>query len=278
MTAVSSHPNHAPPPPVTATTPESTAPPADSLPPLPTPLSALTPAALRQLAQLGVLPQCLRAGLIAQAVGAIAVSDDERNQVLKQYCQQRRIPDQAALEAHLQQQGKGLEALLWELLLPLRVQRHAQQQFGPKAEAQFLDCKDTLDQVVYSLLRVRDPELAQELYLRIEQREAGFAELAAEYAEGPERQTNGIVGPVPLTQAHPLLAEQLRTHQPGTLIAPFCIEQWWLVVRLERYTPAVFNETTALEMAQKLFNDSLQAEVGRSLRAIQTYLASPAAA
>jgi parvulin-like peptidyl-prolyl isomerase len=241
-------------------------------------LAALTAAALRQLNDLGLLVQCLRAGMIAEAVGPVSVTQEEQNQLVSQYCQQRRIQDQAGLEAHLQQQGRRLPSLLWELTLPLRIQRYAQQQFGAKAEAEFLDCKDTLDQVVYSLLRVRDAELARELYLRIEQQEASFPELAAQYAEGPERQTNGIVGPVPLTQAHPLLAEQLRTHQPGTLIPPFNIEQWWLVVRLERYTPAVFNESTALEMAQKLFNDSLQNEVGRSLRAIQTYLDSTAAA
>ena len=102
--------------------------------------------------------------------------------------------------------------------------------------------------------------------------------MAADYTEGPERQTRGIIGPVPLTQAHPVLAEKLRTHQPGHLIAPFSIEQWWLVVRLDRYTPAEFNPSTALDMAQKLYNESLQEEVLRHLRAIQAYLDSTAPA
>ena len=106
--------------------------------------------------------------------------------------------------------------------------------FAPKAEARFLERKNELDQVVYSLLRLENSFLARELYLQIESGESNFADLAKRYAEGPERNTNGIVGPVSLTQAHPILVEKLRVAQPGVLLEPFRISDWWLVVRLER--------------------------------------------
>ena len=69
-----------------------------------------------------------------------------------------------------------------------------------------------------------------------------FAELAATYAEGMEQATRGVVGPVPLVQAHPVLANVLRTSQPGELRPPVQIEPWWLVVRLESLQPASFDE------------------------------------
>ena len=77
------------------------------------------------------------------------------------------------------------------------------ERFAAKAEARFLERKNELDQVVYSLLRLENSFLARELYLQIESGESNFADLAKRYAEGPERNTNGIVGPVSLTQAHP---------------------------------------------------------------------------
>jgi len=120
--------------------------------------------------------------------------------------------------------------------------------------------------VVYSLLRVKDRFLAQELYLRISGREANFADLAAQYAEGPEKRTNGIVGPVPLTQAHPILAERLRTSAPGQLLEPFPISDWWLVVRLESYTPASFDDDIAERMASELFEEWANEETTLKVR------------
>ena len=107
---------------------------------------------------------------------------------------------------------------------------------------------------VYSLLRLKNSFLAQELYLQIESGETHFADLARRYAEGPERNTNGIVGPVSLTQAHPALVEKLRVAQPGVVLEPFRISDWWLVVRLERYSPATFTDEVAEQMCQEMFD------------------------
>ena len=106
-----------------------------------------------------------------------------------------------------------------------------------------------------------DGFLARELYLRIAGLEANFADLAAEHSQGPEAKTKGIVGPVPLNQAHPVLSERLRTSQPGQLLEPFRIDDWWLVARLERYEAARFDASTAQAMAQELFQEWIQEKI-----------------
>ena len=103
--------------------------------------------------------------------------------------------------------------------------------------------------------------MARELYLRIAGNEAKFADLAAEFSQGPEAKTKGVVGPVPLNQAHPALSERLRTSQPGQLLEPFRIDDWILVARLESYDPARFDESTAQRMAQELFQEWIQENV-----------------
>lgn len=239
---------------------------------LPAPLSALSSQSLRQLAFIGMLRLCLRAALFAEAVEDLPLSVDDQNQLISRYCQQHQIADQQALADHLRLQGLDLPALFQQLGQPLRHQLKATSAYGPKAEARFLDRKNALDQIRYSLVRVSDADLARELYFRIEQGESSFATVAAEFAEGPERQTQGLVGPVPLTQAHPVLAEKLRTATPGILLSPFQIETWWLLVRLEHYRPAVFDDVTAQAMARELFEEAVDADVERLHTAILSSL------
>ncbi|QVV67049.1 peptidylprolyl isomerase [Synechococcus sp. LA31] len=238
----------------------------------------LQPEALALLRRHNLLAPLIRAEVVAGAVGAIQLEPQQTEELLQNHCERQGLENEAELSAYLQQLQLSQADLLWQLELPLRVQHHCQHHFHHKAEARFLARKEQLDRVVYSLLRVKDPFLARELYLQIAGGEANFADLAAEFAEGPERGTKGIVGPVPLTQAHPALAERLRTTTAGQLMEPFQIADWWLVTRLERYEPARFNEAIAEQMAQELFQEWVQEQVTAKLARLPHHLSdtSPA--
>ena len=225
-----------------------------------TPVAELPAETLALLRRHNLLVPLLRAELIAEAVGSIPMEPEQSTQLLQNYCAGQQLESAEALNAHLQQLSLSQADLQWQLELPLRTQAYGEQHFRHKAEARFLARKEQLDRVVYSLLRVKDPFLARELYLQINGGEAHFADLAAQWAEGPERGTKGIVGPVPLTQAHPALAERLRTTKPGQLMEPFQIADWWLVARLERYEPARFDDAIAQQMTQELFQEWIQEE------------------
>ena len=73
------------------------------------------------------------------------------------------------------------------------------------------------------------------------------------------------MGPVSLTQAHPVLVEKLRVAQPGVLLEPFRISDWWLVVRLERYSPATFTDQVSDQMCQEMFDLWVDEETAASL-------------
>jgi parvulin-like peptidyl-prolyl isomerase len=234
----------------------------------PEPLPELGSASLERLAHHGLLRAWLERELVASVVASEPIDAAILQQLMEQFCKRHNINGAELLGQWLSEQGLSLPDLHWQLGLPLRVRAHSLQAYGPKAELRFLERKSELDQVVYSLLRVREAGLARELYLRIQHGEASFADLAARYAEGPEQATHGIVGPVPLTQAHPALAERLRTHEVGALIPPFPLEQWWLVVRPERYLPACFDEAMQEQMCRELFEQWVQEEVALKLRRI----------
>jgi parvulin-like peptidyl-prolyl isomerase len=229
-------------------------------------LDGLSEELLRELRRHNLLLPLLQRRLLAGVAAEVVLPSELAHQAMQQYRQQNGLEDDAAVEAHLGIRGLEPDDLRWQVELPLRLRILAAERFGAKAEAQFLARKNQLDRVVYSLLRVRDGCLARELYLRLEAGEASFAELAATYSEGPEQKTNGIVGPVPLTQAHPLLSERLRVSQPQVLMEPFPIAEWWLVARLESYAPATFDQATAEQMASELLDQWVQQETTEILK------------
>lgn len=201
--------------------------------------------------------------VMAELAEQVPVDAEERRQALEAFQQEQKLEGDEGLQTFLRVNLLRLEELEEQVLQPRRLQRYIAQHHLPKAEARFLQRKNQLDRVVYSLLRLGDAGLARELYLQINESEADFSELAAHYAEGPERSTRGIVGPVPLMQAHPVLAERLRAATPGVLMEPFRIERWWLVVRLESYTPASLDEATTQQMARELFEEAVEELVDR---------------
>ena len=99
------------------------------------------------------------------------------------------------------------------------------------------------------------------LLISIANNEANFSDLASEFSEGGEAKTKGIIGPVPMNQAHPALSEKLRTSRPGHLNEPFNIGEWWLIARLERYEPARFDESTMQTMTREMFQEHIEEQV-----------------
>ena len=124
--------------------------------------------------------------------------------------------------------------------------------FEPDAAEHFERRKPALDRVVYSLLRVKEAGLARELWFRIKEGEASFADLAPDYASGNEVYTAGIVGPVTFGAMHPALAGVLKSARAGELLKPFAVAEWFLVARVDHHLPAEFDEAMKHQMIEEL--------------------------
>ena len=221
--------------------------------------------ALELLRQHNLLRPLVQQMLMQETFAQVVVGDEELDAARLELLNQRGLETLDQWPELLKDLGVAEETVLERLRLNIRRSTFIRERFAPKAEARFLERKNQLDQVVYSLLRLENSFLARELYLQIESGESNFADLAARYAEGPERDTNGIVGPVSLTQAHPILVEKLRVAQPGSLLEPFSIDKWWLVVRLERYAPATFTDDISDQMCQEMFQAWMDEETVSTL-------------
>ena len=227
------------------------------------------------LGSFNLLQPLLKQMLICEAMADVPVSQEQLQRGQISFLHQHGYEQMEQWPELLETLELSEEVVLERLRHDIRRRSLMRERFAAKAEARFLERKNDLDRVVYSLLRLKNNSLARELYLQIESGEANFADLARRYAEGPERSTNGIVGPAPLTQAHPALVEKLRVAQPGLLLEPFQISDWWLVVRLERYSPATFTDEVSGRMCQEMFDAWIDEETTQCLAQLSSEMKEP---
>jgi parvulin-like peptidyl-prolyl isomerase len=227
------------------------------------------------LAGYRMLPQFIQEILIDQAIAPIACSPEETDEAREQFYAQAQITDERAREAWLGRYGMT-EPQLQELATrSVRIEKFKQETWGPKLESYFLSRKDQLDKVIYSLIRTKDVGIAQELYFRILEGEQSLGELARIYSQGPEAQTDGLIGPVELSVPHPTLAQLLTLSQPGQLCPPTRVGEWLVLVRLEKFIPAQLDEAMRRRLLDECFNTWLNNQLDQ-LGSISFHHSTPA--
>lgn len=221
-----------------------------------------------KLARYRLLRPYLRQEVLEELLQTVSLQPEEEAAARRQFLADQELDSDESLQVYCALHRLSLADLEYQITYPVKIWKVCQEQFALRAESRFLARKAHLDQVVYSLLRTKDGGLARELFLQVREGEQSFADLAAAYAEGPERATRGIVGPVPLSQGHPRLVDRLRSAEAGELIEPFLIEDWWVLVRLESSVPATFGPDVADAMTQELLNEWLEEQVDQRLEGL----------
>jgi PPIC-type PPIASE domain len=221
------------------------------------------------LARYNLLPQLIRDILVDQAIAPIVLNPEEMEAACESFYEAQQVSDPEMRQQWLQQTGYTPAQIADIACHPARVQRLKEERWGNRVESDFLMQKQEFDQVVYSLLRNQQPGLIQELFFRIQEGEQSFTELAREHSEGPEAQTGGLLGPVPMTQPHPTIADKLKHSQPGIVLPPIQVGDWYVLVRLEQYIAATLDVTIRQKLLDQRFDAWLKTEIEQVLQASQ---------
>ncbi|ACB51544.1 conserved hypothetical protein [Crocosphaera subtropica ATCC 51142] len=220
---------------------------------------------LTRLIDYQMLSSLVRELIIDEAIAYIEIASDRTKQALDQFFEQQKLITPEQKQQWLQKQGLTQTQLNRQIIRQCKIEQFKQITWGHKLEAYFLQRKSQLDQVMYSLLRINKAMVARELYFRIQEEEQDFAEVARCYSQGPEAQTGGLIGPVALSSPHPTLAKLLTRHKPGQLLPLTRIENWFVIVRLEKYLPAQLNDAMEKRLLNELFNQWLHQELQRQI-------------
>lgn len=208
-----------------------------------------------------MLPQLAREIVIDRAIGDLEWTAQEQEKARHHFFGQRQIKTEEQVKAFLQQQEMNVEQLEQQIERQYKLQKFKKVTWEPQIESYFLARKRQLDKVIYSLIRLSEFEVAQELYFRIQEQESPFAETAQQYSLGPEAQTGGLVGPVELGNPHPQIAKMLSTSQPGQLLPPTRVGEWWIILRLEKLISAQLDEPTRLKLLEEKFQGWLREQL-----------------
>ncbi|NET87077.1 MAG: peptidylprolyl isomerase [Kamptonema sp. SIO1D9] len=193
-----------------------------------------------------LLPQLQRELIVEQAIAPYQCTPEEVDRLCEQ------------LEPERQRQGISQEKLRAIATRKLRLEKFKQANWEHKLGGYFLSRKAQLDKVIYLLLRTKEAEVAQELYFRIQEDEQSFSDLAKQFSQGPEAKNGGKIGPIAMSNLHPRLAQILRSVEPGKLAPLFRLENYFVIVRLEKMLPAQLDERMRQQLLNELFETWLK--------------------
>lgn len=212
-------------------------------------LLAVIQAQLQQLSALSVAELFQRYGLLAPLIRRTA--EDALAESIKLSDEQR-----AQLVAQLGADATGEQQA--ELLRNVRLQQGLLHRYAERIEPTFLEHRDKLERIAYSVIRLQDVGIAEELYLRLIDQEASFEELALSYSLGDERHSGGRLPLMPINQPHPQVQTALGRLTPGEVHPPLQLGEWVVLLRLDHRQPAELDDNLRRQLQQELFNHDLQ--------------------
>ena len=124
-----------------------------------------------------------------------------------------------------------------------------------------MERKAFLDKVIFSIIRLKQKDLAQELFLRINENEFTFEEIASQYSQGSESKSSGLVGPIMMGKIHKKLSRLLRFSKRGKVLAPFYLEEWWVIVKLKEIINISLDENIRVKLFLELGEKRLEREM-----------------
>ncbi|MEA5581867.1 peptidylprolyl isomerase [Nodularia harveyana UHCC-0300] len=216
---------------------------------------------LQLLEKYQMLPQLIKEVVIDEAIAEISCTPEEKKIACENLAQHYQITSDDIRQRWLEKNNLTTEQLDAIAIRQFKIEKFKHLTWGNDLESYFSQRKPQLDRVIYSLIRTNDMGIAQEIYFRLQAGEQTFGELAQEYSQGPEAQTNGLVGPVELQTLHPVLAKILTSSQPQQLLPPTPIENLIVIIRLEKLLLTQLDNSLRQRLLNERFHTWLQAQM-----------------
>ncbi|BAS60113.1 hypothetical protein NIES2135_67510 (plasmid) [Leptolyngbya boryana NIES-2135] len=178
-----------------------------------------------------------------------AIAPDDFQVFLRDWASQRQLT-QADLEKAVRQ---------------LRIQKLKQTQFDRQINAEFLQRKSEFDQVVLSLIRTSNHQLAEELLFQLRDDQVSFESLATQYSEGTERDSQGWIGLVRLSNLPMPVAQIVYQGQVGQIYGPIVLEDQAWIIRIEQFFAARLTEWVRVDLRNQRFNRWLRSTLHSSI-------------
>ena len=201
-----------------------------------------------------MLPNLIRNFLIDKVVSDIYLEQNIYETEIKNFYSRNNILNKNDLDNILKNKGITEEELNYQIILPSKILKFAKQKFQDEIESYFLERKDFLDEYTFNIIRLKNKDLAYELYFRIDSEEADFIKLSETYSYYSALYPKGLFGPKNLQRINPLIVNKLIHASPNDLIQPFQVNEWWIILKLINKKKAKLDKPTRNMLLIEIFN------------------------
>ena len=144
-------------------------------------------------------------------------------------------------------------------------------EYGHLAENLYLKRKDDLDKIIFSQICVKDRNSAYDIYLKLESRESSFGEIKNLFRKNKEFIFHEKVGPINTSSLEPKMKEFLLQQTEDEFQEPILIDDFWVILRLDKKIDTVFDDQMKLLMVTELFEDWIQNEIQDMVKKLQNW-------
>lgn len=174
---------------------------------------------------------------------------------------QQKLTDPKTFQEWLTRNGTNYEQFHRQITNSFKLEKLKAQIADARIQEHFIERKVFFDRVVLSRIVVASQELAEELYTQITEG-ASFEQLAREYSTADERVANGMMGPVSRGTLPDALRAAIDSVNPGELVGPLQVENYWAIFRVEQFIPASLDDAQLRQaMQNELFERWLAEKV-----------------
>jgi parvulin-like peptidyl-prolyl isomerase len=210
------------------------------------------------LGDYNLLPQLAREIAVDRAISEMATTPEEVNTVRQRLYAQHQLKDKEAITAWHQKRGIDPDRLQQQIARQIKLEKFKQKTWAASVEPYFMQRKRQLDSVIFSLIQVQNAAQAKEIYFRILEGEDSFEDMARQYSQGNEAQAGGKIGPISFANCHPAIAQLLAQSEPGQILPPTPIKDWFIIIRLEQQITAQLNAAMRQQLIDELFKAWLE--------------------
>ena len=196
---------------------------------------------------------------------------EDRITITREFCQKNNINDEKEFEQFLFNTKQSRDTLVDRLNYINQVEKLKKIVVSKDdINETFIRSKARQDSVIFTIIRVKNKDIANELYYRLNDDLIDFGELARQFSEGPEAVYGGIIGPATINNLNPELRNILLNLKEGEITSPFQIDnEHFLIVKLIRLNQISLTYQVEESIRNELFETWLE-------RQISLYQNSPA--
>ena len=210
---------------------------------------------LRILMLGNILPILLKNFLVFETTRDIFLEKNVLENEIKNFYLKNNIKNKQSLNQFLKAKGIGEEALHYQICLPLKIYSYAEQNFKNELEDYFLKQKEILDEYTFNIIRVKENDLAHEIYFQLDSEESDFLKLSQKYSFYSSLYPEGVFGPRNLRGVNSIIREKLINASNGNLIMPFQVDEFWVIIKLIKKKKAKLDNKTTKMLLTEIFDN-----------------------